>query len=923
MLYKKTNIHLSSLLMISSCLLLTACYDTGQNQVSGPVNAVSGTVMHGSSPISGSAITLYEATSTAPVILAKTESQSNGTFRLTYNTPPLGSYIYLVANGGNNNSNINLVNILGTGTTIATTATMNEMTTVASYQAFTTDWNTAADIPTLMQTGDNNAGMAIGFATYQNIVNPTTGGFSNHYPITTSTGEQLAVQANVLALCVQNSENCSILKGSNYLNTDKTDTFSLMRALKTANSNAIANINTLLQANSTSLPYPRTNLVQNALAINYSSTFDWPSGQVADAMGNIWIVNKDNNTVVELQKNQNGSYNTALFSGLVYDFHYPDAITRDKQGHIWVVNLTGGNDGLGSVTEMDQNGNFMHTFSNQQNPAYRFNFPYAITSDSNGNIWVVNSSGENDETGSVTEMNSNGELINNFSNQQNPNYHFDFPEAITADPHDNIWVVNQSGNSVTEMDQNGNLINNFSGANYRFSEPQAIESDNQGNIWVVNLSGGNDELGSITEMNQSGQFINNFSNRNNPLYQLHSPYAINIDHNGNIWITNLSGNSVTEIDPNGHFMNNFSSVEYQFNNPQAITSDNQGNIWVANHTGNSMTEIKNDNNHSPQIFAGVNYGFNYPADIISDSQGNLWVANLIGNSVTQIGNNGDLKSFLDQPVYNFNSPSAITSDDNGNIWVSNKAGSITKLDESGQFISNFTDAQNPNYNFNFPSAITADHQGHIWVVNHTGGHDGLGSITEMNLNGDFINNLSNQQNPDYHFNAPQAISSDNQGHLWIVNQSGNSITETDSDGHFLGHFSNQQNPEYHFNSPAAMTIDSKGNLWIANQSGAIDGLGSITEMDCDGHFVNNFTNQQNSNYHFNFPETLTHDAQDNLWIVNRSGNSITEIDHSGNFKNLLTQQSYGFNRPAGITSDSNGNIWVVDIYGKGLTEIIN
>src|ERR1700677_1236664 len=152
--------------------------------------------------------------------------------------------MYLVAQGGvtesqPNNANINLVNIIGEGPTVPTSVTVNEATTVAAYQTFTNDW-TNATIPTLVQTPANTNGMAISFSTYQSMVNEVTGEASGRVP-------QLLPQAAVLALCVQQANNCDILAGSTYLNTSpRSDTFSLMTGLKVANSAAITRVNSLL-----------------------------------------------------------------------------------------------------------------------------------------------------------------------------------------------------------------------------------------------------------------------------------------------------------------------------------------------------------------------------------------------------------------------------------------------------------------------------------------------------------------------------------------------------------------------------------------------------------------------------------------------------------------------------------------------------
>src|SRR5262249_27767496 len=101
-----------------------------------------GKVQAAGSPVTGSAVTLYAAGEGKPLELAKGKTGDDGTFKLDVGADKLkgsaDTVLYLVAKGGTpkaegakgSNDAIVLLSVLGTK--LSKTATVNELTTVAS-----------------------------------------------------------------------------------------------------------------------------------------------------------------------------------------------------------------------------------------------------------------------------------------------------------------------------------------------------------------------------------------------------------------------------------------------------------------------------------------------------------------------------------------------------------------------------------------------------------------------------------------------------------------------------------------------------------------------------------------------------------------------------------------------------------------------
>src|ERR1700677_3348367 len=342
---------------LGSSLILSGCHgNSGSSSTPNPSPSpvITGKVMDGpSNPIRNAQVILYSAGANGSTNLGEATSNNNGEFSLNYTLPSSGQYVYIVAQGGstsgNNNPNINLVNIIGSQGNIPNQVVIDELTSVASYQSFSHNWTSTAN-PTLLQTNGNTSSLEASFSTYQSLVNPITGDFTLQYPITSPTGNQLGAQANTLALCVQDASDCEILMGY-YQTAPHQDTFSLMAGLKKASNSALASTTALLTASNT-LPYPLAPaLNQTALSIVYNESFNQPYGIAADKDGNIWVTNVNGDGLTELKSNINGSYSVQQYSPTAYDLgDHPFGITADNAGNIWVANHS-----INTVTELVKN----------------------------------------------------------------------------------------------------------------------------------------------------------------------------------------------------------------------------------------------------------------------------------------------------------------------------------------------------------------------------------------------------------------------------------------------------------------------------------------------------------------------------------------------------------------------------------------
>ena len=290
----------------------------------------------------------------------------------------------------------------------------------------------------------------------------------------------------------------------------------------------------------------------------------------------------------------------------------PSAIAIDSSGNLWVTNQ-----GDNSITELSSSGTVINTFSNVVGPD-----PSGIAIDDVGNIWVTNMGTAAVPGTTVTELNSSGTVIGNFTVGSNPS-------SIFIDPFSDIWVTNQGSNSVTLLFSTGTLYATYTAGIGAAPTGLAIGSEASNWVtWVANMGTAAAPGNSITALFDTGTVYGTFT-----VGIGNGPSSIAIDPYNNVWVTNSASNNITELNANGALIGTFTPAG--INGPHALSIDTAGSVWVTNYgtttvPGTTIMELGNTNGGLLNAFTVGNN----PSAIAIDSLNNVWVTNYGSNSVT-------------------------------------------------------------------------------------------------------------------------------------------------------------------------------------------------------------------------------------------------------------------------------------------------
>jgi hypothetical protein len=300
--------------------------------------------------------------------------------------------------------------------------------------------------------------------------------------------------------------------------------------------------------------------------LTHSSYGVYPEGIGIDNSDNVWIANRDTNSVVELSPT--GQFIQSITVGL--DPHGLK-IDRANSGNIWSQNQGGGGPGAPATC------------------------PYGTT-------------------GTVTALAPNGTVVGSFCT------HGDLPQHAQFDASDNIWVTNQGSNTISELVGGDVGIGTFVASFPTGVNPHAVARDQSGNFWIGNYGSADitvlNSLGALVftipgvGAQPTGNDIDPSANLWQSVQGLHvvkefaaapsfmqiggdhdvgdTPRGVTIDNAGNVFVANQNSENVFEFSSSGTFVREFKVGRGAEN--MAINS--KGDLWVTNAYDNTVSVLK-------------------------------------------------------------------------------------------------------------------------------------------------------------------------------------------------------------------------------------------------------------------------------------------------------------------------------------------
>jgi len=321
-----------------------------------------------------------------------------------------------------------------------------------------------------------------------------------------------------------------------------------------------------------------------------------------------------------------------------------------------------------------------------------------------------------------------------------------FGQAIYSTPYTVTTLAGQVVNGSGWVDGNAQ--------NATFNSPYGVAVDSSGNLYVAD--GGNNVIRKITANGTTSTIAGLHGTAGNVNGTGSSALfgeidGIAIDNSGNLYVTDVTYNTVRKITPNSGSwtVTTLVSSTAGLNYPLGIALDSTGNVYVADSGNMVIRKITPSGSMTTLAGAigvlgaadgtGTNARFGAPAGIAIDSSGNLYVTDsgsstlrkiTATGTVTTIGGFFGEPGLIDGPLstsaYQFSHLHGITCDTSGNLFITDgssgtyireisSAGIVSTL--AGNNTPGSTDGTGSSATFSNAKGIAVDASGALYITN--------------------------------------------------------------------------------------------------------------------------------------------------------------------------------------------------------------
>lgn len=312
-----------------------------------------------------------------------------------------------------------------------------------------------------------------------------------------------------------------------------------------------------------------------------------------------------------------------------------------------------------------------------------FSLTTGLAIDTEGDVYVANShnailkitpagivmtfAGKPDERGTADGVDSAARFV--------------YPIGIAVDSAGNVYVADKVSNTIRKIAPIGDVTTlagtagitghaDGVGPNASFSAPVAVAVDHSGNVYVADY--GNNVIRKITpsgvvttiagQAGQSGEI-----DGRGAAARFTTPYSIAVDHAGNLYVADISADTIRKITPEGVVTTlagkagesgheDGSGATATFSSPRGVAVDNAGNVYVADYGNNTIRKIapgglvttlagqagQGENGEFDGFGAAA--GFLEPMAVATDTVGNIFV--LEGDNIRKVTPAGQVTTFV-------------------------------------------------------------------------------------------------------------------------------------------------------------------------------------------------------------------------------------------------------------------------------------
>jgi sugar lactone lactonase YvrE len=262
-------------------------------------------------------------------------------------------------------------------------------------------------------------------------------------------------------------------------------------------------------------------------------------------------------------------------------FESPTGISIDSSGNVYISDSW-----LNRIQKFDSRGNFLSKWGvnareTPSPPPGQFSSAFAVRVDPAGNLYVIDTGGM---TSRIQKFTPDGRFITTWGSYGSGAGQFNFPWDLATDSYGNVYVVEVTGNRIQKFSPNGAFITawgSIGSGDGQFNRPLGIAIDSSDNVYVADASNNR-----IQKFTSDGKFIGKWGTPGSGNDQLYDPAGLAIDSAGNVLVVDRLNYRIQKFNKDGSFITTWGTKgtgNGQFIGPFKIAVDSRGAVYVLDY----------------------------------------------------------------------------------------------------------------------------------------------------------------------------------------------------------------------------------------------------------------------------------------------------------------------------------------------------
>ncbi len=223
---------------------------------------------------------------------------------------------------------------------------------------------------------------------------------------------------------------------------------------------------------------------------------------------------------------------------------------------------------------------------------------------------------------------------------------------------------------------------------------------------------------------------------------------------------------------------------------------------------------------------------------------------------------------------------------------------------------------------NFPADVAFGENGKIYILMRSEGtaQIRIWSIEDSDQLTDELQEFGRYGTGDGELIWPVQIITNNDGHIFVSDESTNRITRFDEAGEFVSKWGSTGDGDGEFDGPAGIAFDPEGNLAVVDSKNH-----RIQRYTPEGEYIDGFGSHGTQPGEMDLPWGLHVDERGDVYVADWGNNRFQVFSGDGELKNVVGSAGAGeseFDRPTGIAVDGHGDIYVAD-WGNDRVQMFN